>query len=99
MRLSRCAKSACTSRFIIIRARCGINAVRTGAGTPSRSRAGRINSIPPATVELDVRVGSAKKNAVMEYGGTTMRSVQFVQEMTAPMPSSFTASFWPQFRQ
>ena len=28
-----------------------------------------------------------------------MRSVQFVQETTAPIPSSLTASFWPQFRQ
>src|SRR5579871_1426003 len=28
-----------------------------------------------------------------------IRSAQFVQETTAPTPSSATASFWPQFRQ
>ena len=31
--------------------------------------------------------------------GTTMLSMQFIQETTAPTPSSVTANFWPQFRQ
>jgi hypothetical protein len=92
MSVSRCANSACTRRFIIIRAKCGINAIRNASGplaARSAAESGCINSMPPATGEL----GSAtlvppEKESAMEYGGTTIRSAQFVQETTPPMPSS-----------